>query len=217
MSGMKHRPIRGLVAQQLAEHGGVDLLAIAHALEEEFGVELPRPQLARLGSYSDLLQLVRDVLAAGSATTTEEALASCFVRARIVTGGSDGRVALVRVGWLTPDLVAAVADDVRQSPGGTWLDVSVPDDLSDAELDGLRRWLSGLVSPHVCIDVRRIAEGAVDALRPSATRDRDRLTHGDAAATDGETQARVYGAGTDLAFSTEKQQLQCTQRRRSES
>jgi hypothetical protein len=215
---MKHdRPIRRLVAEQLAERGGVDLLAIAHALEKEFGVELPGAQLARLGSYSDLLQLVRDVLAAGPEATTEEALTSCFVRARIVAGGADGQVALVRVGWLTPDLVAAVADDVRHSPSGTWLDVLVPDDLTDAELVGLRRWLSGLVGAHVCVDVRRTAECSVGSMRPSATRDRDRLTHRDGAATEGETEVRRYRSGTDLAFSPEKQQLQCTQRRRSES
>ena len=215
---MKHdRQIRRFVAEQLAEDGGVDLLAIAHALEEEFGVELPDAQVARLGSYGDLLQLVRDALAAGSPENSEDALTSCFVRARMVAGGSDGRVSLVRVGWLTPDLVAAVADDVRHSPSGTWLEVLVPDDLTDSELIELRRWLKGLVSAHVCVEVRRAADFPAGSMRPSVTRDRDRLTHSDSAAGEAEVSVRRYRSGTDLAFSPEKQQLQCTQRRRSES
>ena len=56
-------------------------------------------------------------------------------------GGADGRVLLVRVGWLTPELAAAIADDVRHAPTGTWLEVLVADDVSDAELASLRTWL----------------------------------------------------------------------------
>ena len=216
---MKHdRPIRRLVAEQLGERDGVDLLAIARALEEEFGVELPRAQLARLGSYSDLLQLLSDVLAEeGSEDMTEEAVTACFVRARVVAGGSDGRVALVRVGWLTPDLVAAVADDVRHAPSGTWLEVLVPDDLTEPELSGLRQWLGGLVSPNVRTDVRRTADRSAGSMGPSATPACDHLTQAKGDSGDGETDSGSYKAGTDLAFSGEKQQLQCTQRRRSES
>ena len=119
------RSVRKLAAKPSSDGEGVDLLAIAHALEEEFGVALPRAQLARVGSYAELLQLIRDELADGTDASAEDALSTCFVRARIVTGGSDGRVALVRVGWLTPDLVAAVADDVRQAPTGTCSQVPV--------------------------------------------------------------------------------------------
>ena len=52
------RPIRRVVAEQLDGRHGVDLTAIAHAFEEEFGVELPPEQVRRIGSYSELLQLL---------------------------------------------------------------------------------------------------------------------------------------------------------------
>ena len=92
----RDRPIHTLVAEQLGERDGVDLIAIAHALEEEFGVALPREQLARLGSYGDLLQLLRNVLAGDAEQMSEDELAACFVRARVVASGADGRVSLVR-------------------------------------------------------------------------------------------------------------------------
>jgi hypothetical protein len=219
------RSVRKLAAKPSSDGEGVDLLAIAHALEEEFGVALPRAQLARVGSYAELLQLIRDELADGTDASAEDALSTCFVRARIVTGGSDGRVALVRVGWLTPDLVAAVADDVRQAPTGTWLQVLVPDNLSDTEIAEFHQWLRAMVSAHVRIDVLRTADRSEmvspavtsEIVRPSVTGECGDLTHCETESADAEPPMRRIDAGTHLAFSAEKQQLQCTQRRRSES
>lgn len=202
----RERPVRKLVADQLAARHGIDLIAVAHALEEEFGIQLPREQLGRLGSYGDLLQLLRDMLAAGTETMTDEELASCFVRARVVAGGSDGRVLLVRVGWLTPDLAAAIADDVRHAPAGTWLQVSVPDDLADAELASLHQWLRWLVSQHVRVDVRRTTQRSNAAMGQAATPGCDRLTQADgSAATGGHLGPRSPEPGTGLAPLEEEQ------------
>jgi acyl carrier protein len=156
----RERPIRRLVAEQIGGRNGVDLIAIAHALEEDFGVTLPREQLARLSSYGELLQLLRDVLAGSTDGMSDEELASCVVRARVVAGGSDGRVAMVRVGWLTPELATAIADDVRNAPTGTWLDFLVPDDLTDGEVTNLRQWLRAMISQQVRVNVRRTSERA---------------------------------------------------------
>jgi acyl carrier protein len=199
----RDRPIHTLVAEQLGERDGVDLIAIAHALEEEFGVALPREQLARLRSYGDLLQLLRNVLAGDGEQMSEDELAACFVRARVVASGADGRVSLVRVGWLTPDLVAAVADDVCHAPTGTGLMVLVPDDLTDGEIGILRQWLRGLVSPHVRVDVQRTAEQPAEPMGPSATPGCDRLTQDEAVPAGGKAVARSYGSGTGLAESEE--------------
>src|SRR5215470_16045385 len=95
------RPIRRVVAEQLDGRHGVDLIAIAHAFEEEFGVEFAPEQLRRVGTYGDLLQLLTDELAGGTESPNDDEISSCFVRARVVTGGPDCRVLLVRVGWLT--------------------------------------------------------------------------------------------------------------------
>jgi acyl carrier protein len=211
-----HRPIRRLVAEQIGEGDGVDLSTIAHALEQELGLELSPEQLAHVSSYGELLQLLRDVLATGAEDITEEHLAACFVRARVVAGGSDGRVSLVRVGWLTPDLAAAIADDVRDSEDGTWLEVLVPDDLTDAELVSLRRWLRGLVSTHVRVDVRRTAERSAESMGPSATPACDDLTQTGLDPVDGEASAQSLASGTGLAPLQGEELLRCTQRRRSE-
>jgi acyl carrier protein len=212
----RDRPLHTLLAEQLGAQDGVDLTAIAHALEEEFGVALPDQQLARISSYGELLQLLRDVMAGDAEQMNEDELAACFVRARVVATGADGRVSLVRVGWLTPDLVTAVADDVRHSPTGTGLLVLVPDDLTEPELGILRQWLGGLISTHVRIDVRRAADPPAESMGPSATPGCDRLTQDDPDPADSKAAVRSYGSGTGLAASDDQQQLRCTQRRRSQ-
>jgi hypothetical protein len=129
---------------------------------------------------------------------------ACFVRARVVAGGIDGRVLLVRVGWLTPELAAAIADDVCHAPTGTWLEVLVADDLSDTDLARMRTWLRFLVSPHV-VDVRRAIELPSVSLSPSATSDGDRLTHDDVESNGHRDKPTTPTPGTDLA-PTEQQQ-----------
>jgi len=210
------RPIRKLLAEQFGERDGLDLIAIARTLEEEFGVELPREQVARLDSYGDLLQLVRDTVASGPDDPDDDDFAVSFVRARVVASGSDGRVSLVRVGWLTPDLIAAVADDVRHAPTGTWLEVLVPDDLSDAELGNLRQWLNPLASRHVSLEVRRAAEPRAKSVGPAATPRCDELTQGETTHASGDAAVGSRRTGTDLADPLEQRQLCFTQRRRSE-
>lgn len=204
------------VADQLGERHGVDLVDIAHALEEEFGVDLPSEQLARLSTYGDLLQLLRDALADESTDMNDDELATCFVRARIVTGGSDGRVSLVRVGWLTPELAAAIADDVRHAPTGTWLQVLVPDDLTDGELAGLLEWLRCSVSSHVRLDVRRAAERSPESVGLSVPSGCDRLTQDESTDAVAEPDGASLTGGTHLAASGEDQVLPSTHKRRSQ-
>jgi len=211
---MKHsRQIRRLVADQLDGRHGVDLIAIAHAFEEEFGVEFTPEQLRRVGSYGDLLQLLSDELAGVTEPSNEDELASCFVRARVITGGVEGRVLLVRVGWLTPDLASAIADDVRHAPAGTCLEVLVPDDLTDGELTSLRQWLRWLVSQQVHVDVRRTAQGSASPLGRPDTPACDDLTQRNPAAPAKEANGRLSDPGTGLAHPEEHQQ---PNRRRSE-
>jgi hypothetical protein len=212
------RPIRRVVAEQLDGRHGVDLTAIAHAFEDEFGVELPPEQVRRIGSYGELLQLLSDVLAGDAEPANEDELASCFVRARVMSGGAHGRVLLVRVGWLTPDLASAIADDVRHAPAGTRLEVLVPDDLSDGELSSLRQWLRWLVSQHVHVDVRRTAQASPTPLGPPDTPTCGDLSQPSAPQAAVETSPNPDDPGTTLAASSEHQtnRVDPTNRRRSE-
>jgi len=208
------RPIRRVVAEQLDGRHGVDLIAIAHAFEEEFGVEFAPEQLRRVGTYGDLLQLLTDELAGGTESPNDDEISSCFVRARVVTGGPDCRVLLVRVGWLTPDLATAIADDVRHAPPGTCLEVLVPDDLSDGELTSLRQWLRWLVSQHVHVDVRRTGQATVPPMGRADTPTCDDLTQLDPPPAGAEAGAGGVDPGTGLAHPPHE--IPHTLRRRSE-
>lgn len=128
---------------------------------------------------------------------TEEVSAACFVRSRVVGGGADGRILFVRVGWLTPDLAAAIADDVRDAPTGTWLQVRVPDDLSDATLATLLRWLRRIVSVQVRVDVFRTAEAP--PVGQPVTPACDPLSQADEESADERAASPRHSAGTDLA------------------
>ena len=142
-------------------------------------------------------------------------LAACFVRGRVVAGDATGRVMFVRVGWLTSDLAGTFADEFRNAPAGTWVELRVPEELADTAVDGLRTWLRRLVGPQVRVAVKRSAEVSAGLVGPCATPDRDTLPQ-----EDEETPARApdrtaRGVGTDLAEQTE-QQSPCFHRRRSD-
>jgi hypothetical protein len=202
----------------MQDRDGIDLLALAEALEHEFSVALPRDEVARLGTYGDLFDLLRRTLADTAAEGLEDDRAAGFVRARIVAGGSDGRVALVRVGWLTPDLVSAIADDLQHAPVGTWLQVLVPDDLADGEMATVQEWMRSLISPTVRIDVARQRERI--GLRPSATPPCDQLPQSADGRSTGAPDPRSADGGTPIALSDlqlAESQLHNRHRRRSES
>src|SRR5262249_50784489 len=150
--------------------------------------------------------------------TNEDELASCFVRARVMSGGAHGRVLLVRVGWLTPELAGAIADDVRNAPAGTRLEVLVPDDLSDGELSSLRQWLRWLVRPRVHLEVRRTAQASPSALGPTDTPACGDLSQPMAPRAAVENGPCPVNAGTALAATSDHQsnRVDPTNRRRSE-
>ncbi len=135
----------------------------------------------------------------------DDELAACLVRARVVVGGSDRRVSMVRVGWLTPDLATAVADDVRHAPSGTWLELLVPDDLADAEIAAIREWLRSLISPHVRVEVGRSTDRVGELMGPSATPPCGELPYDASDASEPERQSLGGNHGTHLA--RERRQL----------
>lgn len=133
----------------------------------------------------------------------DDVSAACFVRSRVVAGGADGRILFVRVGWLTPDLAAAIADDVRDAPTGTWLQVRVPDDLTDATLATLLRWMRRTVSAQVRVDVFRTGEAP--PVGPSVTSACDPLSQADGKRSGESAESARHGAGIDLADPPEQE------------
>jgi len=132
----------------------------------------------------------------------------------VVAGGSQGRVSLVRVGWLSADLGAAIADDVRHAPTGTSLELLVPDDLADAAITTIRDWLRRQVSPHVRIEVSRSLNRA-GGMGPSATSPCGDWSHPDPAAPHQTPATDRHDAGTGVAGldPQQEQQPQPTRRR----
>jgi hypothetical protein len=142
--------------------------------------------------------------------------AECLVRARVIAGGSDRRVSLVRVGWLTADLAAAIGEDVRHAPTGTWLELLVPDDLGDGEIASIRDWLRSLVSPHVRVEVGRSTDRAGEAVRPSTTPPCGIATQDGSSPSEEPPAAHPSGGGTGLADLGPRLHHPHPQRRRSE-
>jgi hypothetical protein len=142
-------------------------------------------------------------------------LAACFVRGRVVAGDANGRIMFVRVGWLTSDLAGTFADEFRNAPAGTWVELRVPEDLADTALDALRTWLRRLVGPQVRVAVKRSADVSAGLVGPCASPDRDTLPQDELETALPMPDRTGPGVGTDLADTTE-QQPPCCHRRRSD-
>ncbi|MDX2169242.1 MAG: hypothetical protein SF182_19385 [Deltaproteobacteria bacterium] len=133
------RYVRALAAEQLGldetDLHALPLIDLALALAERLGIKPPRYRLRAMQSYADLLRLLRDTLVAAIGD-------GCYLRARLRSRG----VTMIRIGALTPEFTAALAEDLRHAAEGTLVDVVAPDDLSDAQLAGLTErlaWLTG--------------------------------------------------------------------------
>jgi len=150
------RHIRALAAEQLGigieDLRALPLIDLALGLADRLGIEAPRYRLGCLRTYGDLLRLLRDALAAATCEATEGS--GCYLRARLRSRG----VTIVRLGALTPEFAAALADDLRHAPEGTLLDLVAPDDLTDAELDALGARLAWLTGGRARIAVRRAGD-----------------------------------------------------------
>ena len=168
MGMASEQAIRALLVNQLgvAEDliDQVQLIDVALALSDTLGAAMPVYRLRHLRNYHDVLRAARDALCDQLARGGSD----CYVRARLRAG----HVTVVRVGVLTPSFASALADDLRHAPGGSWLEVSVPDDLDDAAVAALHRRLEWLLGPAAALVVRRASE-----LGPDSPTTWDRMSH----------------------------------------
>jgi hypothetical protein len=142
------RYVRALAAEQLglseADLRALPLIDLALALGERLGVKPPRYRLRAMQNYADLLRLLRDALVAAIGD-------GCYLRARLRSRG----VTMIRIGALTPEFTAALAEDLRHAAEGTLVDVVAPDDLNDAQLAVLSERLGWLTGARGRVVVRR--------------------------------------------------------------
>jgi hypothetical protein len=155
------RYVRALAAEQLSlsetDLRAVPLIDLALALGERLGVKPPRYRLRAMQNYADLLRLLRDALVAAIGD-------GCYLRARLRSRG----VTMIRIGALSPEFTAALAEDLRHAAEGTLVDVVAPDDLSDAQLAALTERLGWLTGARGRVVVRR-AGSDLPSPRPDRT------------------------------------------------
>ena len=134
----------------------LDLVELALVLEGEFGIAVSESVLEEVRTYGQLVEAVRMLVRrrddeVASAAATEPAP----VRVRLVP--APGRTAgdLERADWLTPYTAQTIAEDAVRSGPGAQLEVSVPPDLSDADLAAFYDQLASLDGRDISVRVRR--------------------------------------------------------------
>src|SRR5256885_2076876 len=134
----------------------LDLVELALVLEDEFGIAVSETVLEEVRTYGQLVEAVRMLVRrrddeVASPAATEPAP----VRVRLVP--APGRTAgdLERADWLTPYTAQTIAEDAVRSGPGAQLEVSVPPDLSDADLAAFYDQLASLDGRDISVRVRR--------------------------------------------------------------
>jgi len=133
----------------------LDLLEVALALENDFGIVMPEDSLEHVRTYGDLWHTVQ--LLTGRRREAEAHAARpipALVWARV--SGPDGRHGdLQRAGWLTPYTAEEIAEDAMRAGRGSRLEVMVSPEVSDASLARLQSEFSWLGDRGVQVSVRR--------------------------------------------------------------
>ena len=134
----------------------LDLLELALVLEGEFGIAVPETTLEEVRTYGQLVEAVRALVRRrDDGVAASLAAEPAPVRVRLVP--APGRTAgdLERADWLTPYTAQTIAEDAVRSGPGARLEVSVPSDLTDADLAGFYDQLATLDGRDISVRVRR--------------------------------------------------------------
>jgi len=122
----------------------LDLVELALVLEGEFGITVPEAVLEEVRTYGELVGAVEALVRRREADGAHANGDLTPVRARVVPAP----------GRMTGDLERIAEDALRSGPGAR-LEVSVPPDLSDAELAGFRDQLAWLDDRRIQVRVWR--------------------------------------------------------------
>ena len=169
--------LRQLVAQQLGVDSAqlgtesslaedlaadeMDLLEIAVALEEEFGLVVSDAVLGKVRTYGDLLESFTELLQGLADSEVAGVLASAIVRVRVIrdTPNSDGG-ALLRSGRLTPRAIERVVEEALCTAGVTRLELACSANTSDRQLARIAQRLAWLRNRGIEVSVRRLEPAA---------------------------------------------------------
>lgn len=133
----------------------LDMVELALALEDEFGITVPEQVLDEVRTYQHLVDRVLDLARAAADDSGEPP----FVWARIAAPGrTDG--ALERAGRLTPYAAETIGEDALRIGRGAQLEVTVPATTGGAGLARVAEEFSWLRDRGVRVRVTREEQAA---------------------------------------------------------
>ena len=133
----------------------LDLVELALVLEGEFGITVPEAVIEEVRTYGELVGTVEALVRQREADAEQVSTDVTPVRVRVVPPPGRSTGDLERTDWLTPYTAETIAEDALRSGPGARLEVSVPPDLSDAELAGFRDQLAWLDDRRIQVRVWR--------------------------------------------------------------
>ncbi len=139
----------------------IDLLEIAVALEEEFGLVISDAVLGKVRTYGDLLESFTDLLQGLADSEAAGVLASGIVRIRVIRDAPNGNEGfLLRSGRLTPRAIERVVEEALWTAGVSRLELTCSENTSDHQLARIAQRLAWLRNRGIEVSVRRLEHAA---------------------------------------------------------
>ena len=145
----------------------VDLLEIAVALEEEFGLVVPDAVLRRVRTYGDFSAALPLLLENLADSDVAGLLASGSVRVRVIRNAPDEAGAILRAARLTPRVIEGIVEDVLGTAGVTRLELTCSGDTTDSQLAHIAQRLAWLRTRGFQVSVQRLGQDTAGG--PEAT------------------------------------------------
>jgi acyl carrier protein len=136
----------------------VDLLEIAVALEEEFGLVVPDTVLRGVCTYGDFSAALPLLLENLADPDVAELLASGSVRVRVIRNAPDEAGAMLRAVRLTPRVIEGIVEEVLGTAGVTRLELTCSGDTTDSQLARIAQRLAWLRNRGFHVSVQRLGQ-----------------------------------------------------------
>ena len=130
----------------------LDLVELALALEEEFGLTVPERTMAEVRTYGELVAAT--VTLAREGAEARPAVEPVRVWVRVVAPGGFGGV-LECAEWLTPYAAETIIEHTLRAGPGAQLEVTVAEDGGDAGFRQVQQQFAWLSGRGVAVDVHR--------------------------------------------------------------
>jgi acyl carrier protein len=133
----------------------IDLLEIAVAAEEEFGVVVSDAALGGVRTYGDLWAAFALLLQNLTDSDAAELLASGTARVRVIRHPPDNEGGTLRATRITPRVVENLIDEVSWTKGAVGVEVTCAPDTTDRQLACIAQRLACLRDRGVQVSVQR--------------------------------------------------------------